>query len=115
MSGSGSAHTTSSPGKDRVPDFPGRHPDDIPDSIFPSSHSLRPRRPRQLGRLLADVQVLSLRQEVVDRDNSRRQETRSYASMPFNVPGALVPLHLLINPRLIVPQMIVKGRCASLA
>ncbi|KAH9833465.1 mitochondrial PGP phosphatase-domain-containing protein [Rhodofomes roseus] len=28
--------------------------------------------------------------------------------MPFNFPGTLVPLHLLINPRLVVPQMIVK-------
>ncbi|KAH9915485.1 mitochondrial PGP phosphatase-domain-containing protein [Fomitopsis serialis] len=28
--------------------------------------------------------------------------------MPLNIPGTLVPLHLLINPRLIVPQMIVK-------
>ncbi|KZT65403.1 hypothetical protein DAEQUDRAFT_814299 [Daedalea quercina L-15889] len=26
--------------------------------------------------------------------------------MPFNIPGALVPFHLLINPRLIMPQMI---------
>ncbi|OBZ65901.1 Phosphatidylglycerophosphatase GEP4, mitochondrial [Grifola frondosa] len=29
--------------------------------------------------------------------------------MPINVPGILVPLHLLINPRLIVPSLVVKG------
>ncbi|OSC98780.1 hypothetical protein PYCCODRAFT_1417096 [Trametes coccinea BRFM310] len=28
--------------------------------------------------------------------------------MPFNLPGVLVPLHLLINPRLVVPGIIVK-------
>ncbi|KAI0753491.1 HAD phosphatase [Daedaleopsis nitida] len=28
--------------------------------------------------------------------------------MPLNVPGILVPLHLLINPRLVVPNIIVK-------
>ncbi|OCH91083.1 hypothetical protein OBBRIDRAFT_729485 [Obba rivulosa] len=28
--------------------------------------------------------------------------------MPFNLPGILVPLHLLINPRLIVPSIVIK-------
>jgi len=28
--------------------------------------------------------------------------------MPFNVPGALVPFHLLVNPRLVIPSLIVK-------
>ncbi|KAI0644893.1 mitochondrial PGP phosphatase-domain-containing protein, partial [Trametes meyenii] len=28
--------------------------------------------------------------------------------MPFNLPGVLVPFHLLINPRLVVPSIIVK-------
>ncbi|KAI0764334.1 mitochondrial PGP phosphatase-domain-containing protein [Trametes elegans] len=28
--------------------------------------------------------------------------------MPFNLPGVLVPLHLLINPRLVVPSIVVK-------
>ncbi|RPD58150.1 hypothetical protein L226DRAFT_490419 [Lentinus tigrinus ALCF2SS1-7] len=28
--------------------------------------------------------------------------------MPLNVPGILVPLHLLINPRLVVPSIVVK-------
>ncbi|KAI0827646.1 mitochondrial PGP phosphatase-domain-containing protein [Trametes gibbosa] len=28
--------------------------------------------------------------------------------MPFNLPGVLVPFHLLINPRLIVPSIVVK-------
>ncbi len=31
--------------------------------------------------------------------------------MPFNVPGLLAPLHLLINPRLVVPSVVVKGLC----
>lgn len=30
--------------------------------------------------------------------------------MPLNVPGILVPLHLLINPRLVVPSIIIKGK-----
>ena len=29
--------------------------------------------------------------------------------MPFNVSGTLVPLHLLVNPRIIIPSIIVKG------
>ncbi|KAI0365935.1 hypothetical protein BV20DRAFT_953358 [Pilatotrama ljubarskyi] len=28
--------------------------------------------------------------------------------MPFNLPGVLVPFHLLINPRLVVPSIVVK-------
>ena len=34
--------------------------------------------------------------------------------MPLNVPGILVPLHLLINPRLVVPSIVVKGLSFSL-
>lgn len=30
--------------------------------------------------------------------------------MPFNLPGTLVPLHLIISPRLVIPSMIVKGQ-----
>lgn len=29
--------------------------------------------------------------------------------MPLNVPGILVPFHLLINPRLVLPALMVKG------
>ncbi|KAI0692165.1 mitochondrial PGP phosphatase-domain-containing protein [Cytidiella melzeri] len=28
--------------------------------------------------------------------------------MPFNLPGTIVPLHLIINPRLVLPSMVVK-------
>ncbi|KAI0343516.1 HAD-superfamily phosphatase [Trametopsis cervina] len=28
--------------------------------------------------------------------------------MPFNLPGTLVPLHLLVNPRLVLPSVVVK-------
>ncbi|EKM53571.1 uncharacterized protein PHACADRAFT_125376 [Phanerochaete carnosa HHB-10118-sp] len=28
--------------------------------------------------------------------------------MPFNLPGTLVPLHLLVNPRLVVPSVVVR-------
>lgn len=30
--------------------------------------------------------------------------------MPINIPGILVPLHLLVNPRIVLPSLIVKGR-----
>ena len=33
--------------------------------------------------------------------------------MPLNIPGTLVPLHLLINPRLVLPSVVVKGQCSS--
>jgi phosphatidylglycerophosphatase GEP4 len=29
--------------------------------------------------------------------------------MPLNIPGILVPFHLLINPRLVVPALSVRG------
>ncbi|KAF9804659.1 hypothetical protein IEO21_09312 [Rhodonia placenta] len=28
--------------------------------------------------------------------------------MPFNLPGVLIPLHLLVNPRLVIPSVIIK-------
>lgn len=31
-------------------------------------------------------------------------------AMPFNLPGTLVPLHLLISPRLVVPSLVVRGQ-----
>jgi hypothetical protein len=30
--------------------------------------------------------------------------------MPFNLPGTLVPFHLIISPRLVIPSMVVKGQ-----
>jgi hypothetical protein len=35
--------------------------------------------------------------------------------MPFNLPGTLVPLHLVINPRLVLPSIIVKGQSPLIA
>lgn len=35
--------------------------------------------------------------------------------MPFNLPGILVPFHLLLNPRLLVPGVVVKGLLFSLS
>lgn len=29
--------------------------------------------------------------------------------MPLNIPGLLVPFHLLFNPRLVIPSIMVKG------
>jgi len=29
--------------------------------------------------------------------------------MPLNIPGILVPFHLLINPRLVIPALSVRG------
>ena len=34
--------------------------------------------------------------------------------MPFNFPGILAPIHLLINPRLVVPSVVVKGLCLAI-
>ena len=34
--------------------------------------------------------------------------------MPFNFPGILAPIHLLINPRLVVPSIVVKGLCLAI-
>ena len=31
------------------------------------------------------------------------------SSMPLNIPGILVPFHLLINPRLVIPALSVRG------
>ena len=32
--------------------------------------------------------------------------------MPVNIPGILVPFHLLINPRLVIPALSVRGMCS---
>ena len=32
--------------------------------------------------------------------------------MPLNLSGTLVPFHLLVNPRLVLPSMIVRGQYA---
>lgn len=35
----------------------------------------------------------------------------SQGLMPANIPGILVPFHLLINPRLVIPALSVRGVC----
>jgi hypothetical protein len=41
-------------------------------------------------------------------------QVTSSESMPLNIPGILVPFHLLVNPRLVIPSLAVKGEPATL-